>query len=147
MSFPDARYNLVYYDFGQVWDRRSLSETNPQPVGVLAGHMDGITFIDTKVGDIVADSVVIVTFTSRNVDLIAYSYLFIFVFKLPLVLLIVFFFINCSFLLYHFDLVSCTSLDNSPTLSQFFSFLIPSSFMTPHISTSSFPPHPLHIIM
>lgn len=36
----------------EVWDRRALSETNPQPVGVLAGHMDGITFIDTKVGEV-----------------------------------------------------------------------------------------------
>ncbi|XP_072168726.1 DDB1- and CUL4-associated factor 11-like [Diadema setosum] len=32
----------------KVWDRRMLSETNTAPVGILAGHMDGITFIDTK---------------------------------------------------------------------------------------------------
>lgn len=32
----------------QVWDRRTLSEENPKPVGVLAGHADGITFIDSK---------------------------------------------------------------------------------------------------
>uniref|UniRef100_UPI00358E541F DDB1- and CUL4-associated factor 11 n=1 Tax=Myxine glutinosa TaxID=7769 RepID=UPI00358E541F len=32
----------------KVWDRRSLREQNPQPVGVLAGHRDGVTFIDTK---------------------------------------------------------------------------------------------------
>ena len=90
ISFPDARYcpiQLCLYDCTQVWDRRSLSETNPQPVGVLAGHMDGITFIDTKVceivagpnvGKIVTGSVVIVTFTSINVDLITYSYLQLF---------------------------------------------------------------------
>jgi WD repeat-containing protein 23 len=32
----------------KVWDRRCLSEANPRPVGTLAGHKDGITFIDTK---------------------------------------------------------------------------------------------------
>jgi WD40 repeat protein len=38
---------LCLNDF-QVWDRRTLSESNPKPVGVLAGHMDGITFIDPR---------------------------------------------------------------------------------------------------
>ena len=33
-----------------MWDRRTLSENNPVPVGVMAGHVDGITFIDSKVG-------------------------------------------------------------------------------------------------
>lgn len=32
----------------QVWDRRTLNEASPKPVGVLAGHMDGITYIDSK---------------------------------------------------------------------------------------------------
>jgi hypothetical protein len=32
----------------QIWDRRSLRESNPQPVGVLAGHTDGITYLDTR---------------------------------------------------------------------------------------------------
>ncbi|XP_064398579.1 DDB1- and CUL4-associated factor 11-like isoform X2 [Halichondria panicea] len=32
----------------KVWDRRILSEVSPQPVGVLAGHKDGITYIDPK---------------------------------------------------------------------------------------------------
>ncbi|KAG2463025.1 DCA11 factor, partial [Polypterus senegalus] len=32
----------------KVWDRRTLREDNPQPVGHLAGHRDGITFIDSK---------------------------------------------------------------------------------------------------
>ncbi len=32
-----------------MWDRRILSEASPRPVGVLAGHKDGITYIDPKV--------------------------------------------------------------------------------------------------
>lgn len=32
-----------------MWDRRTLKEAEATPVGVLAGHSDGITFIDTKV--------------------------------------------------------------------------------------------------
>ena len=32
----------------KIWDRRSLRESNPQPVGVFAGHVDGITFIDAR---------------------------------------------------------------------------------------------------
>ena len=32
----------------KIWDRRSLRESNPEPVGVFAGHSDGITFIDAK---------------------------------------------------------------------------------------------------
>ena len=31
----------------KIWDRRSLKESNPHPVGVFAGHVDGITFIGT----------------------------------------------------------------------------------------------------
>lgn len=31
-----------------MWDRRTLSDGRPKPVGVLAGHMDGITFIDSR---------------------------------------------------------------------------------------------------
>lgn len=31
-----------------MWDRRCLSEANPNPVGYLAGHMDGVTFIDSR---------------------------------------------------------------------------------------------------
>jgi len=31
-----------------VWDRRSLRQDAPVPVGVLAGHSDGLTFIDPK---------------------------------------------------------------------------------------------------
>jgi len=32
----------------KVWDRRALREDNPKPVGVLAGHVDGIAFLDPK---------------------------------------------------------------------------------------------------
>jgi len=32
----------------KVWDRRSLREDNPKPVGVLAGHTDGIAFVDSR---------------------------------------------------------------------------------------------------
>ena len=32
----------------KIWDRRALRESNPTPVGVLAGHVDGITYIDAR---------------------------------------------------------------------------------------------------
>jgi len=32
----------------KIWDRRSLREDRPKPVGTFAGHTDGITYIDTK---------------------------------------------------------------------------------------------------
>ena len=32
----------------KVWDRRSLREDNPKPVGVLAGHVDGVAYISPK---------------------------------------------------------------------------------------------------
>jgi len=32
----------------KVWDRRALREDNPKPVGVLAGHVDGIAFLDPR---------------------------------------------------------------------------------------------------
>uniref|UniRef100_A0A8D0HR11 DDB1 and CUL4 associated factor 11 n=1 Tax=Sphenodon punctatus TaxID=8508 RepID=A0A8D0HR11_SPHPU len=32
----------------KVWDRRTMREDDPKPVGQLAGHQDGITFIDSK---------------------------------------------------------------------------------------------------
>ncbi|CAK9295546.1 unnamed protein product [Gordionus sp. m RMFG-2023] len=35
----------------KVWDRRNLNESNPQPVGVWAGHSNGITFLDSKKDD------------------------------------------------------------------------------------------------
>eukprot|EP00092_Neocalanus_flemingeri_P036301 GFUD01039523.1.p1 GENE.GFUD01039523.1~~GFUD01039523.1.p1 ORF type:complete len:551 (+),score=151.78 GFUD01039523.1:103-1755(+) len=32
----------------KVWDRRSLREDDPRPVGILAGHVDGITYVDPR---------------------------------------------------------------------------------------------------
>lgn len=32
----------------KVWDRRTLNERKPDPVGVFAGHYDGVTFVDAK---------------------------------------------------------------------------------------------------
>ncbi|PRD31786.1 UNVERIFIED_CONTAM: Dcaf11 [Trichonephila clavipes] len=32
----------------KVWDRRTMCEFTPKPVGILAGHEDGITYVDSK---------------------------------------------------------------------------------------------------
>lgn len=32
----------------KIWDRRSLRESKPKPVGTFAGHIEGITYIDPK---------------------------------------------------------------------------------------------------
>uniref|UniRef100_A0A1B6EKW7 Uncharacterized protein n=1 Tax=Cuerna arida TaxID=1464854 RepID=A0A1B6EKW7_9HEMI len=52
VAFADSTSQILYSggDDGlcKVWDRRTLNETSPKPVGVLAGHMDGITYIDSK---------------------------------------------------------------------------------------------------
>ena len=42
------RYICFFFVCVQVWDRRMLSESDPHPVGILAGHMDGITYIDPR---------------------------------------------------------------------------------------------------
>lgn len=31
-----------------MWDRRSLNESNPKEIGFFVGHLDGITYIDSK---------------------------------------------------------------------------------------------------
>ena len=53
VTFADESSQIIFSggDDGicKVWDRRTLSETHCSPVGILAGHKDGITFIDTKV--------------------------------------------------------------------------------------------------
>jgi WD repeat-containing protein 23 len=52
VAFADETSNILFSaaDDGlcKVWDRRTLNETDPKPVGVLAGHLDGITYIDSK---------------------------------------------------------------------------------------------------
>ena len=53
VAFADATSQILFSggDDGicRVWDRRTLDESHPKPVGVLAGHRDGITFIDSRV--------------------------------------------------------------------------------------------------
>ena len=34
----------------RVWDRRTLDDSKAKPVGILTGHTDGVTFVDSKVG-------------------------------------------------------------------------------------------------
>ncbi|XP_071959239.1 DDB1- and CUL4-associated factor 11-like [Antedon mediterranea] len=50
--FADSSSHIIYSgaDDGmcKVWDRRCLTEVCPKPVGVLAGHTDGLTFVDSK---------------------------------------------------------------------------------------------------
>ncbi|XP_033331804.1 DDB1- and CUL4-associated factor 11 [Megalopta genalis] len=50
--FADNTSQILYSagDDGlcKVWDRRTLNESSPHPVGVLAGHMDGITYVDPR---------------------------------------------------------------------------------------------------
>lgn len=52
VAFADETSQIVYSggDDGivKVWDRRTLSEADPIAVGYLAGHMDGITFIESR---------------------------------------------------------------------------------------------------
>jgi len=52
VAFADDSSHILFSggDDGliKVWDRRTLSDSAASPVGILAGHMDGITFIDSK---------------------------------------------------------------------------------------------------
>ncbi|EDV21663.1 uncharacterized protein TRIADDRAFT_59895 [Trichoplax adhaerens] len=52
VKFADAS-SQIFFSGGddaivKVWDRRTLSESNPVPVGAFGGHTDGITYIDSK---------------------------------------------------------------------------------------------------
>lgn len=53
VAFADGSSQLLFSGSDdalcKVWDRRTLREDRPQPVGHLAGHRDGITFIHSKV--------------------------------------------------------------------------------------------------
>uniref|UniRef100_A0AAR2LW60 DDB1- and CUL4-associated factor 11 n=1 Tax=Pygocentrus nattereri TaxID=42514 RepID=A0AAR2LW60_PYGNA len=52
VAFADSSSQLLFSGSDdalcKVWDRRTLREDRPQPVGHLAGHRDGITFIHSK---------------------------------------------------------------------------------------------------
>lgn len=52
VGFVDDTSNIFYSgcDDGliKIWDKRCLNEIEPQPVGLLAGHFDGITYIDSR---------------------------------------------------------------------------------------------------
>lgn len=52
VAFADKTSQILFSagDDGlcKVWDRRTLSERDPKPVGILAGHSNGIIFIDSK---------------------------------------------------------------------------------------------------
>ncbi|ESO89788.1 hypothetical protein LOTGIDRAFT_124623, partial [Lottia gigantea] len=52
VAFADDNSQILYSggDDGilRVWDRRTLREDHPVPVGTFAGHRDGITYIDSK---------------------------------------------------------------------------------------------------
>ncbi|CAB1438160.1 unnamed protein product [Pleuronectes platessa] len=52
VAFADGSSQLLFSGSDdalcKVWDRRTLREDRPQPVGELAGHRDGITFIHSK---------------------------------------------------------------------------------------------------
>jgi len=54
VAFADSSSQLLFSGSDdalcKVWDRRTLREDRPQPVGQLAVHRDGITFIHSKVG-------------------------------------------------------------------------------------------------
>lgn len=53
VAFADSSSQLLFSGSDdavcKVWDRRTLREDRPRPVGELAGHRDGITFIHSKV--------------------------------------------------------------------------------------------------
>lgn len=52
IAFADNTSQIFYTgsDDGlcKIWDRRTINETNPCAVGVLAGHSNGITYIDSR---------------------------------------------------------------------------------------------------
>ncbi|MEE6519812.1 hypothetical protein FKM82_017546, partial [Ascaphus truei] len=52
VSFADESCHILFSGgddaLCKVWDRRTMREDDPKPVGVLAGHHDGVTFIDSK---------------------------------------------------------------------------------------------------
>lgn len=69
VAFADSSSQLLFSGSDdalcKVWDRRTLREDRPQPVGHLAGHRDGITFIHSKVWDHYQDTVSYSTVTTH----------------------------------------------------------------------------------
>uniref|UniRef100_A0A8C3S734 Uncharacterized protein n=1 Tax=Chelydra serpentina TaxID=8475 RepID=A0A8C3S734_CHESE len=53
VAFADGSSHILFSGgddaICKAWDRRTMREDDPKPVGMLAGHQDGITFIDSKV--------------------------------------------------------------------------------------------------
>ncbi|GAB6029064.1 DDB1- and CUL4-associated factor 11 [Chamberlinius hualienensis] len=52
VAFADSTSQILYSgsDDGlcKVWDRRVLNESKPKPVGILAGHKAGLTYVDPR---------------------------------------------------------------------------------------------------
>ena len=52
VTFADETSQILFSgaDDGlcKVWDRRTLDESASRPVGIFAGHIDGITYIDSR---------------------------------------------------------------------------------------------------
>lgn len=52
VAFADSSSHILFSGgddaLCKVWDRRTMRDDDPQPVGVLAGHRDGITFLHSK---------------------------------------------------------------------------------------------------
>ncbi|XP_014207380.1 DDB1- and CUL4-associated factor 11 [Copidosoma floridanum] len=52
VAFADDSSQILYSagddSLCKVWDRRSLREDDPKPVGTLVGHMGGITYVDPR---------------------------------------------------------------------------------------------------
>lgn len=52
VGFADETTNILFSGgddyIVKVWDRRTLNETRPEPVGKMVGHFGGITYMDAK---------------------------------------------------------------------------------------------------
>ena len=55
LAFSDSSGQILYTtgDDGlcKVWDRRAFITESPCPVGIFAGHKDGITHVDSRVSN------------------------------------------------------------------------------------------------
>ncbi|XP_074593052.1 DDB1- and CUL4-associated factor 11 [Brevipalpus obovatus] len=52
VALADSSSNIIFSGsddgFLKVWDRRTLDENNPKPVGIFIGHRQGIIYIDSR---------------------------------------------------------------------------------------------------